>query len=353
MRILDRYVAATVIKGSLLTLFVLVAIGAFFTFLGQLGDLERAYGVLQAVFYVLLTIPRQAYEIFPTAVLLGSLLSLGNLAANSELVVMRAAGLSVKRVAWSVMQGGFLLMVFAAALGELVAPGSEQYAQNLRTSALSGYITLQSEYGFWARDGSSFVNIRRVLPGARLEDIYIYDYGPDEQLRSVTHAASAQYHDGKWLLDDIRESQISVDRVTTRVQKSAEWRSLLNPELLDVLSVDPEDLSAWSLYKYVAYLKNNNLDAKRYQLAFWVKVVTPLSTLVMLLITVPFVFGPLRSSGAGLRILVGVMVGMGFYLMNQTLNRLGIVYGLSPLISAVAPSLLFAVGGLLAMKKVK
>lgn len=352
MKILDRYIATTVIGSSLMTLLVLASLAAFFSFLGQLSDLSDTFGVWKAAEYVILTLPRRAYEVFPTSVLLGSLLGLGALASNSELIVMRAAGLSVRRIAWSVIKAGMLLMLVAILLGEVIGPPGEQYAQTMRAAAQSKSISLQGDYGFWARDGARFVHIRKVLPGTRLEDISIYEYNDNHELQSVTKANSARYEHNKWLLTDIRQSKISVKGVSTHTLENTYWESLLKPEVLDVLPVQPENLSALSLHKYVEHLQNNNLDSRRYELAFWVKLVTPLSALVMLIVAMPFVFGPLRSTGTGLRILVGVLIGMGFFLLNQGLNQVGLVYGFNPLLSAIMPSVLFAVVGMVALKRV-
>lgn len=352
MRILDRYIAATVIGSSLMTLLVLTSLAGFFSFLGQLEDLGGDFGVWQAIEYVLLSLPRRAYEVFPTAVLLGSLLGLGALASHSELIVMRAAGLSIRQIGWAVIKSGIVLMLAAILLGEVLGPPGEQLAQTRRAAAQSKAITLQGDYGFWARDGNRFVHIRQVLPGTRLEQISIYEYSDQRELRSVTRAASAHYQDEQWLLTDIHQSHISAQGVETRSIDNTYWQSLLKPEVLDVLPVEPENLSAVSLYRYVDYLRQNNLDARRYELAFWVKLVAPFSALVMLLVALPFVFGPLRTTGAGQRILVGVLVGMGFFLLNQGLNQTGLVYGFNPALSAILPSALFALIGFIGLKRV-
>lgn len=352
MKIFSRYLAVNMLTSTLLALLVLTAVAGVFAFMGQLGDLAGSYGVLQALAYVLMTLPRRAYELFPTAVLLGALLGLGNLASNSELVVMRASGMSAMRITAAVLRAGLVLVVLATLIGEVLAPPGEEYAQNLRSTSRSGYVTLESRNGFWARDQSSFINIRRVLPGARLENISIYRYNRRGELQTVTHAASAEYVNGEWLLHNIEESHISDSGVKTQKEARARWDSVLDPGLLETLAIDPDNLAALSLYRYVKYLKQNNLDASRYQLAFWIKLITPLSTLVMLLVAMPFVFGPLRSSSAGPRVLIGVLVGLGFYLMNQALSYVGLVYGLDPLLSALLPSVLFAIGGGVALMRV-
>ncbi len=340
MRIIDRYVARQVITGSLLALFVLTGIAVFFTFLAQLGDLNQRYTLGKAIAYVLLSLPRRAYELLPTAVLLGSLMGLGALASSSELVVLRAAGVSVARVGLSVLKAGLAVGVFALLLGEVVAPPGEQYAQQMKSAAMTGAITLRSRHGFWARDGQNYVSISRVLPGARLENIVIYRYDDSLRLRSVTHAPHAEFRDGRWLLRDIRQTRFSDAGAHVEVRKQAWWSSILAPELLDVLVVKPLHLSAWSLMQYIRYLRLNSLDTQQYSLALWVKLMQPFTAMAMLLLAVPFVFGSLRSTGAGQRMLVGVLIGMGFHLASQAIHHTGLVYGAPAALSAATPVVL-------------
>lgn len=352
MSILDRYIAIQVLQGTLLVLFVMTALFGVFSYIEELTDLGGNYGAAEAAVYTLLTLPRKTYEIFPTTVLLGGLLSLGNLASHSELVVMRAAGFSILRLSRSVMAAGLVLLAVAGLLGEVVSPPAERYAETMRSSLLSGYIALKGDYGFWARDGSSFVNIRRVLPGNRLEGIYIYQFDDQRALSSVTHAGSARYREGSWQLRNIRSSSIAPDRVVSKEIDATRWETLLNPDLLSVLTVEPESLSGWELTRYIGYLDENNLDAGRFRLAFWTKVMTPLSALVMLLVAFPFVFGSLRTLGAGTRVTLGVLIGLGFHLVNQALNNVGLVYGLSPFVSATLPSVVFAAGAIYMIRRI-
>jgi lipopolysaccharide export system permease protein len=353
MKILDRYIARNVLASSALALFVLTAIAVFFSFIGQLGDLNERYTVGNALAYVLLTLPRRAYELLPTSVLLGSLMGLGALAASSELVVIRSAGVSIARISLSVIKTGVLIALFTLILGEVIAPPGEQYAQSMKSTAMTGAITLRSRHGFWARDGRTYVNIRRVLPGANLEKISIYTYDKQQRLVSAMYAPRAEYHKGRWLLRDIRQTLIGAQGTKTIIKKNVYWESLLNPDLLDVLGVKPQNLSVWSLFQYINYLEQNNLDTRRYALAFWVKLATPFSTLVMLLISVPFVFGSLRNTGTGQRLLVGALVGMGYHLANQAVNHTGLVYGLPAMLSAALPVVVVAFIAMWSIRRVE
>ena len=330
------------------------ALLAFVDFVSEMDDVGKGqYSMLQAAMFVLLSLPKRLYELFPTAVLIGSLLSLGTLAGNSEFTVMRAAGISIMRIVFSVLKAGFILLVFVALIGELVVPSSERHAQTLRAKNLQQTISLAGGGGFWARDGQRFLYVSHVFPGMNLGKVNIYELSENNQLRRVTHAKSAQYLNGQWRLNDIQQTEFNNNQIESRKIKSEVWQKLLNPDLFNVVSVEPSNMSAIDLFKYSNYLRSNDLDSSPYELAFWIKVFTPVSSLVMLLIALPFIFGSQRSSGAGNRMLVGLLLGIGFYLLNRTVNHLGQVYHVYPFVSASAPVIAVAVASFYALRRVK
>ncbi len=354
MRILDRYLARTIISGTLMVLLVLAALLAFVDFVAELDDVGKGqYSALKAAGVVLLGLPKRLYELFPTAVLIGSLLSLGTLAANSELTVMRAAGVSIMRIVYSVIKAGIILLIFVALVGEVIVPMSERYAQSMRAKELKQTISLGGQGGFWARDDQRFLYVSQVYPGMNLGQVNIYEFSESNQLKRVTHAKSAKYVDDKWRLENVKQTEFSNGKVESRTRSSEIWQKLLNPDLFNVVSIKPENMSALDLYHYSQYLQDNDLESSHYKLAFWIKVFTPVSSLVMLLIALPFVFGSQRAGGAGNRMLLGLLMGIGFYLLNRTMNHLGQVYQLYPFVSASVPVLIVAILSFLSLRKVK
>jgi len=354
MRIIDNYITKTVISGTLMVLLVLGSLFAFVDFISEIDDVGKGqYGVFQAGTYVLFSLPKRLYEIFPTAVLIGSLLSLGTLAGNSEFTVMRAAGVSIMRIVLSVLRAGLILLIFVALIGEFLVPGSERHAQTLRATHLQQTVSFAGKGGFWARDGLRFLYVGHVFPEMNLGKVNVYELDKANQLKRVTRARSAQYIDGQWQLDDIQQTEFNGDNVQSRHIKSQIWPTLLNPDLFNIVNVEPENMSALDLFKYSAYLKSNDLDSSHYELAFWIKIFTPISSLVMLLIALPFIFGSQRSSGTGNRMLAGLLLGIGFYLLNRTVNHLGQVYHVYPFLSASVPMLLVAVVSFYSLRRVK
>jgi lipopolysaccharide export system permease protein len=339
--ILDRYIGKSLLVTSLLALFSLVAVFSFFSLVDQLDDTGRGnYGVSQAIQYVLLTIPRLSYELFPIATVIGSMAALGMLANTSELAVIRTSGVSKMQLAYSLMKTGLIFIVVSIFLGEVIAPISEQAAQQKRSVALTKQISLKTKHGFWSRDGDNYINIRKILPGDRVEEIYIYEFDKNHQLRSSIHARHAEYDQDRWVLHDILKTEISEQQITTNRYDNAEWEALLNPEVINMVTIKPRYLSVYGLISYIDYLKANNQSSKLYVQAFWSKLINPFAIIAMILLAICVVKCEARPIGLGQRVFIGALLGIIFHLVNQVTGHLGIVYGIPAFISVSLPTIL-------------
>jgi lipopolysaccharide export system permease protein len=356
MQRLDRYIFQTVAVTALIALLVLVVLHSFFSLLGELDDLgQGSYDVATMFHYLLLTQPRRIGEVFPVALLVGGLLGMGGLAASSELVVMRAAGCSVWRLVWAALQAGLLLGLVALLIGEFIAPPLERMAHQLRSSARYNTVAVPAGQGFWARDGAYFISVQAVLPGPRLVDVYLYETGTQTELKTILWAHQASYSaaDRRWVLEQVSRSSLSAERVLTEQIARLPLALAISPAMLEVLATDPKDLSLRELHTFIDYLQNNRLDARSYQLNFWVKAVTPLTSLAMLFIAMPFVFGSQRAAGTGQRLMIGVCLGLLFFLLNRLLSNLVLLYGYPPLLGALSPSALFFAAGAYGLQRVR
>lgn len=352
--LVDRYIGVTVTLGVFAVLLLLLVLMGFFELLAELDDVERGYTTVKAFGYVALILPRYAYELFPVATLLGSLIGLGSLASHAELTAMRAAGVSVARIMFAVMKAGLLLLLLVVLVGEYLAPLSEQQAQRMKMESLAEQVTLQTRYGFWSRAGDSYVNVREILPDGRLGDIAIYQYDGAQRLLRALHAELATYQtDGLWLLEGVRESEFLDQRIRVVTQDKLDWETLLEPRVLDVVRVKPQMLPVWDLWRYIRFLQQNGQDASNYAVAFWNKLLAPLVTLVMLFLSLPFVFGPLRSVGIGQRVFTGAIIGIVFYLLNKSFSYMAVVYGLAPWLATALPTLLFFSVGIWFLRRVR
>ena len=337
----DRYIGRNVITSSLVALIVLISIFSFFSLVDQLDDAGHGnYGVLQAIEYVLLTIPRLSYELFPIATVIGCMAGLGILANNNELVIFRTSGLSKMQLSYSLIKTGLIFIFISILIGEVIAPISEQAAQQKRSVALTEQITMKSKHGFWSRDGDSYINIKKILPNEKLEEIHIYEFDKNRQLRTTIYAESAEYDNDKWLLHNILKTEISRDKITNNSYENAQWNALLNPEVINLVTIKPRYLSLYDLINYINHLKSNNQDSRVYQQALWLKALNPLMIIIMMLLAICIVKCDAKPVGLGQRVFIGVLLGITFHLANQVTRHLGIVYNIPLFISVSLPTIL-------------
>lgn len=349
--LLDRHIGRSMLMGTALVVGVFTALFVFVVFADVLPDYGKGrFGLYQLLRYVALSQPRKLYDIFPVAVLIGTLLGLSTLALNSELVAMRAAGVSRARIIGATMKTGLLLIAVAVLVGEYVVPNAETKAETGRAQALQiGF--RQGETGLWLRDGPSFVNIGEVLPDLSLLHVSMYDVTPDFKLRRHTYAARAVYEHGRWRLENVQRSSIGFDRIETRDEPTAFWNSDVTPSEIAVFTTSPPALSITQLHAYIQHLRSNNQDVGRYELAFWQKCLMPAATAIMILLAAPFVFRPSRSGGMAQRMFIGVALGLIFIVVTRSVGYLALIYGVPPVIAAVAPILLFLAIALVQMRR--
>ncbi len=342
-KILDLYIARTLLGTVSVTLSVLIGLSALIKFVEQLRKIgEGDYDMMIAFLYVLLSLPRDLEQFFPMATLLGGLIGMGLLASNSELVVMQAAGMSRWNIISSAMKSSVLMILLVMAVGEWVTPFSESKAKEIRTEAITGGSLFSSDQLVWAKDGDQFVSIGQVISRDSVQDVSVFDFNDDLSLKSLTFAKSAAFDGTGWSLQDVDITHFSPESVVVENAEAMHWDSTLTPDKLGIVAVKPEALSITGLLDYVAYLENNNQDPARYELALWRKILQPVSVCVMLLMALSFVFGPLRSVSMGARIIMGVLTGFSFFILNEVFGPLSLVYQLPAFAGALLPSVLFA-----------
>ena len=342
MNYLDRYIFRSIIVTTLLVLLLLLSLQTLVGFVFELEAVGRGnYTISLAALYVLLKIPGHLYEFFPSAVLIGSLLGLGALASNSELVVMRTSGVSTWRLLSSVLQTGLFLAVIVTLIGEYWAPKAELYSQQMRLTAQSKNVSLKSKEALWVRNGQRYINVQKVLPGVILRNVTVYEY-EQENLQRVIHADLVRpLPDDSWQLNNLTYTEVTANSSSQRTVEREIWRDLIDRSLFDLLSVKSRSQSASYLYNYVNYLKKNQLDSKNYELEFWRRISVPFSIIVMLTLSLPFVFQSNRSSKMGQQLVIGIILGVVYILVENLVGRMGLVYGLPPFASAFLPPLAF------------
>lgn len=354
MNALTRYIIKTVLYTTAIVVIALLSMDFFIQLIGEFGDIgDGNYGLSQALYYVLLNMPNDIYQLFPIAGLIGCLLGLGLLASHSELVVMRAAGMSVMQISLAVMIAIVFMVGIITTVGELISPETIRIADNMKAIDKSGGQAVATQQGVWLRDNDNFVHIESVKDASKLTSIYRYTFNAEHQLITEAYAKSAKYQNHTWIVNDIDETHFDNGKISTKHTPRAMWRMQLNPTLLKMVQVEPYEMNLVRLYQYVHYQKHNKLEYQASSLNFWQRIFQPFGTCVMLFLAIPFIFGPLRSVTMGLRLVSGVVVGFSFYMLNQFFGPFSLVYDVPPFLAALLPSLLFAIIGFLLMRRVK
>ena len=340
MAIIDRYIGTAVASSVIVVLLVVAALLMFGAIAGDLDDIGRGrYTFGLAMLVAVYALPGQLYEAFPVTALLGTIFGLGILATHSELTAMRSAGIAATRILTAVLKAALLLIVCAVAIGETAAPWLSERSTELRVKALTKQVEVDTSTGLWARQGADFVHVRHVASDGTLNDLEIYELDSSSELQRVVHAKRAEHGDNGWTLTGVTITSFAQDQVSREVHAMLRWQSLIQPELINVVRTEPERMSTPELHAYIGYLKNNGLDARRYESTFWAKLFRPLTIVAMVVLAVPFVFGSLRSVGMGARGFAGFAVGVAFYLVNQIAGQMGIVFQIPPILSASVPTL--------------
>jgi len=351
LRTLERYLARQIYAAVGFVLVGFLALFAFFDLISELGDLGRGNYHLKEVFTVVaLSMPSHAYELFPVVVLIGTLYVLAHLASNSEYTVMRASGLSPARAALALAKVGVAFLIATFVIGEWVAPASEEAGRKVRQRAMSTLIGQDLMSGLWFKDEGAFINVRAALQADHLEGVLIYDFDADNRLRQLTAAQTADYAGkGMWKLTEVTETRFSADGPRTARHDETEWRSRVSPALLDALVVRPDRMSAWALHKYTEHLVGNRQKAERYEIALWKKLFYPLATLVMMALALPFAYMQARAGMVGVKVFLGIMLGILFHMLNNLFSHIGLLQNWPPVAAAAVPSAAFLLSALLMM----
>ncbi len=340
MNILDRYIGQAVITGVASVLTIFIALYELFAFAGEADQIGQAdYTVWSAIQYSLFLIPQHIYELFPLSMLLGTMLGMGWLANHNELVIIRMAGVSLLRIVVSIMKTAIMLMLLAMVIGEGIAPPLHQYATEQRIKSLHRQINVNTDYGLWARDGETYINVNRVENDGRLIGVTLYQFSENHFIQRQIQASEAIYDGEQWRLLSVKETIHKNNSFIVKHTKEMKWKTLLDLDMVKIVAYPPDLLSIWKLNSYIDYLKNNDLEYSKYELVYWTKLFGPLTILAMVLLAIPFVFGSVRQISIGKQILLGFLVGIIFYMGSRLIGQMGLVYGVPAVVSALLPSL--------------
>ena len=355
MNTLDRYLYRTVLIYTGMALGVLLTLGALFLFIGQQGDIGVGnYSAAEAFLFTVLNIPEQAFELLPIGAMIGALMGLGNLAAGSELVVTRASGVSVWRIAWPVGLAGFTLALVMFGIGEYVAPPMAQLAKREKTTSKLADISFAGSSGAWVKDGNLILRVQSGEVDQAFGGVSLFHLDGANKLLSVQHAERISVADpGHWRLHNVATTRFGDGRVDSDQMAESTMTSSVNPDFLGLAATDPDLLTLRGLASYIDHLRRNHLGTAPLEIGYWSRIARLFAVIVVTLLSLPFVFGPLRTTGAGARTVIGVLLGVVFFLITGMVEKGGQLFGVDPIVVGWMPTVVIGMCTLVAISRTR
>lgn len=382
MKILQRYFAVSIAQAVAFVLLAFLALNAFFDLTAMLPQLGNpGFGFQHVLLYVLLRVPYHVYEVMPVAALIGTIYTMAQFAATSEFTIMRASGMSTRQAAWMLFKIGTVLVLLTFVFGELIAPRTAPLAERIRLNSRGTTVSQGFVSGMWTKDvvrsegvtgaatGSRFFNVRQFRNDGQLIDVRLYEFDTSFRMRSLITAARGSYQgDNTWRLEQVTETVFSsgapadanaphygdnTSQVTTRKMDGMDLRSEITPKIISVSASDPDRMSANELAVYARHLSENKQQNERFKIAFWKKLFDPLAIFVLMALALPFAYMQTRSGGVSIKIFAGIMIGVGYMLVNSLFAHLGLLSSMPAVLTAIAPSLVFLGLALVALWRVE
>jgi lipopolysaccharide export system permease protein len=340
MNLIDRYVYRTVLLYAFMAMAVLLTLGALFLFISQQGDIGIGnYGAGDAFLYTFLNLPEQAFELLPIGALIGALMGLGHLASGSELVVTRASGVSVWRIAWPVGLAGLTMSLVMYGLGEYVAPPTAQWAKREKTTSKLADISFAGSGSAWVKDGNLILRVQAGEVDQAFGGVSLYELDGANRLLSIKRADRISVADpGHWRLHNVETTRFGAGKIDSEVIPEITMTTAINPDFLGLAATDPDLLTLRGLWSYIDHQRRNHVGTASYEIGFWSRIARLFAVIVVTLLALPFVFGPLRTTGAGTRTVIGVLLGVVFFLITRTVENGGQLFNVSPALVGWLPT---------------
>jgi len=355
LNIITKYLGKTIVTYIAMVMLFLLGLQMFMEFMQDFRHVGTGnYGLQQMLVCVFLLLPYDIYQFFPIAGLLGCVLGMGLLASNSELIAMRAAGLSLFDITKAIAKAAICLVIIMFLIGEGIAPMAHKSSVRKKAIARSGDQALVTINGVWVRSKNSFLHINVIADDKELRGITRYEFDENKKIKTISHAQKGSHKGGAWVFSGIVQTIFTdSNKITSANIPEQVWHLTLSQKLIEAVHIHPEQESIIKLYSYIKHRKQVGLSNADYEFIFWQRIFAPISALIMILLAIPFVFGPLRSTTMGLRMLAGIILGFVFHIFSEFVGPMSSVYQIPPILAAMLPMLLFAMIGMVLLTKTR
>lgn len=349
MNLIARYIFKKCLFNTLVMLLSFVMLFALFSIIGQLNEIGKGDYTLGAMlYYTLLQMPNFLYLLMPLGILIGVMISMLGLVTFSEFAIIRTSGVSLRSIMVILLVFGFIFGVITFLLGELVAPLANNYAQFYKKSKTHEVVSTQLSSGVWSKDGdNTFVDIHQILPDSSIIGVSVMKFDSDLKLIQTIEAERGEfdYKRTVWTLKNALVKDYTKTNITNISYPEYTWKSTIEPKYFSVLIITPEDMSAFGLLRYMQHLSRNHQNIRRYEIAFWGKLLYPIACITMSLIALAFIPNNRRSVNLGTKLFTGILIGVSFFFSTRLIGFMALIFHWNPIISAFTPTLVLLTAG--------
>ena len=292
--------------------------------------------------------PELAYKQASPVILLGCVLGMGYLATTNQLVVLRVSGNSILKLSSITIKIALTFVIVILAFGEFFVPLASEEGEKVRAKALGQSFTLQSREGFWIREGGNYINVINNIDSSSFTDVTIYQVSPSNKIETIITSESADF-DGSTTLAMKNANIISINEINNSIEITSKKRNNYNKivsfdqDLIESLKKEPKELTTRKIYKHIQFLDDNKQASSIYKVELYKRLIKPVTLVAMILLAMLFIFGSNRDVSLGRKIFFGITLGLSFEMLSRVSGALSLSFNLSPLMSAVLPTLVIIV----------
>lgn len=358
MRTARRYLAKEIYRSTFVVAVALLGLFTFFSLVDELDQVSDKFPLISLFYLQVLAMPTRLYDLLPIGLLIGAILALAGLAQRNELVILRVSGVSGLGLLGMLWMVSIPIIALSLLLSEFLTPYAEiKYSEAnllMRGKVEGGRLAS----GYWFREpapdgGVRVINAGRLLASGQVADLKVYEFSKDAELIAMSQAATGKFETGRIILSNVTEIHLSPNAQQALADASvptkplAEVRSIpertietsLSAERLVARILTPERMSILALRDYIKYLTDNQLNSERQVVAVWRKLAFPFTLIVMLTIAAPISFMQTRRGGVGAKVFLGILMGTGFFMINQLTLNVGLLYKWPPIVTALVPNI--------------
>jgi lipopolysaccharide export system permease protein len=351
MRIIDRYIAQTWLRLVMLCMSGFVGIFLVFDLIEKIPRFLRAGGgVGDIVPYYIWKLPEMIGRTATFSILMATLLTLGVLSRDSEIIALRSCGISLLRISLPLLTLGFIASVLLLINAEFVLPYSytrTELIDRIKIKKKSDRVSFKLN-NIWFRSRSMILQAHLFEPKSRtLRGVVVWNLDGSMNPVSRIDADSAVLREGRWFLNSaISRNFETVAGYSPHFAKTVELDLNLKVEDLQVLDIDADNMSFRTLKEYAENLRRGGYQAYRYLTLMHTKIAAPFGAMIMVLLGIPFAYRNSRSGGIAMGIGAGIAIGFAYFIVNAVLLSHGRSGVLPPVVAAWGANVLFMLSGI-------